>query len=237
MSARLEEPSSCDELYLARMGEVQPFRPILQGDIFREVTIPGVALAHELVMVISHPCSMRAGPALREAIKAVPVTEYEEVPLSRWPDSHYRVFPLPDLVGSIGHHAARFDWIGMVASSELRHERRIACLSERGMLLLQQRFTFSDTRAVIGLDTLETATASVLEEVELLEEWNEQLVPLHASDVETALADEASAFDQFLQTEVEPGLTLRAMLREQHRRAAVRRSVREEIARRALAAG
>jgi hypothetical protein len=175
---------------------------------------------------------MRAGPTLREAVKALPVTTYENVPFERWPTSHYRVFPLPDLAGDGQSYAAYFDWVGMVSSSELLHGRRVACLSERGILLLQQRFTFSDTRAVIGLDTLETAAAAVLAEAELLEEWNERLLPASESDDATVLAAEAEAFDRFLATRGEVGLTHREMLKDQHRRPSVRRSVRDEIERR-----
>jgi hypothetical protein len=39
----LDSPASEDEIYLARAGEVDPYRPICQGDIFGNVEIPGLA--------------------------------------------------------------------------------------------------------------------------------------------------------------------------------------------------
>jgi hypothetical protein len=77
----LDRPATADELYLARNEEVEPYRPILTGDVFTEITIPGVAIPHELGMVISHPCNMRVGDRLRENIQMLPIVEYQDVPL------------------------------------------------------------------------------------------------------------------------------------------------------------
>jgi hypothetical protein len=50
----LDRPASADELYLARGDEVEPYRPVLTGDVFSGVSIPGVP-HDDLGMVISHP--------------------------------------------------------------------------------------------------------------------------------------------------------------------------------------
>lgn len=60
----LDSPASEDEIYLARAGDIDPYRPICQGDVFAAIQVPGIA-ASTSVMVISHPCAMRAGPRLR----------------------------------------------------------------------------------------------------------------------------------------------------------------------------
>jgi hypothetical protein len=228
----LDRPATADELYLARGDEVEPYRPVLTGDVFSEITIPGVGVPHELGMVISHPCNMRVGDRLRDNIQMLPIVEYQDVPLDHWvTGSHARVFLLPESQLLERPCAARFDETGMVPSRELTPGRRRICLSERGILLLLQRLVFSLCRADIPIEQFERAIAHVLAEAELLEEWNERLVPAHGADVEAALAAEATAFDEFMRT-VEGETELRTQLRESHRVPNVRRLVRQEIARR-----
>ena len=229
----LERPATSDELYLARGDEVEPFRPVLTGDVFSEITIPGVGIEHALSMVISHPCNMRTGDQLRERIQMLPIVTYQEVPLNEWVNgSHARVFLLPDSQLLEASCAARFDETGMVESVELRQDRRRLCLSERGILLLLQRLVYSQCRADIPIEHFDRAIAHVLAEAELLEEWNERLVPAHAgNDRAAALVDEATAFDALMKAQ-EAGMTLREQLRDAHRRPNVRRLVRQEIERR-----
>jgi hypothetical protein len=236
MSARLDGPDTADELYLARFDQVGPYRPVMTGDIFQEVTIPGVGLDHEAAMVISHPCNMRAGARLRDRIQMIPIVNYQDVPLQQWTTGgHARVYPLKDLELLDGDAcAARFDETGMVASGELSPEKRVLCLTERGVLLLLQRQIYAQSRAVIALATLEAAVAHVLAEAELLEEWNEELVPSRltsVSEIGEALELEATEFEAFMSDEGRD-MPLRAALLEQHRRANVRRIVRSEIKRR-----
>jgi len=217
-------PGSVEELYIARDGETT-CRPQLQGDVFSGITIPGVGLPHDYAMIASHPCTMRRGPRLVERVKMIPVTTYQDVQLDRWTDSHFRVCPLPELVGG-QNFAARFDEIGMVASAELALDKRVAVLSKHGILLLQQRLIFCDTRVAVKIPTLQKASAAVFAEAELLEEWNEAFAD-DLTDVD-ALEREAVEFDEFLKTD-QSGSTLRAMLTDEHRRSSVRKAVREEI--------
>jgi hypothetical protein len=230
----LDRPASPDELYLARGDEVEPFRPILTGDVFSGITIPGV-LGHDLAMVISHPCNMRVGDRLRERIQMLPIVGYQEVPLEDWTTGgHARVFSLPESQLLDGPCAARFDETGMIASVELTPERRRMCLSERGILLLLQRLVYSLCRADISGQLFDKAVGHVLAEAELLQEWNETLIPARTESGEAlvpALATEAAAFDEYMKTEAS-GATLRNQLRDPYQRAAVRRAVRAEIARR-----
>lgn len=226
----LTNPGSIDEIYLER-GDVSPHRPVLQGDVFRGIVIPGVGLEHDLIAVAMHPCTMRRGPHLVDRIKAHPVTAYENVDLEKWGDSHFRVYPLPELRGG-QNCAVRFDEVGMIPASELRRERRVATLSDRGILLFQQRQVFADTRAAISIETLGMASAAVLAEAELLEEWNEHLLAdSERDDSEAALQLQAVEFDNYLGATMENS-TLREMLRDEHSRSAVRKAVRAEIRRR-----
>jgi hypothetical protein len=238
---QLGRPESEDDLYLARGDEVEPYRPLLQGDVFSEVFIPGVEIVHEFAVVASHPCSMRRGAVLRERLQLLPVTTYPHVPLDDWPVGHFRVFPLPSLdPARSGHHfAAIYEEVGMVRSSELTPHRRVATLTERGILLFQQRQIFNGSRADISLSTLAKASAAVLAEAELLEDWNAALAAARCEageDLLDVLPDEAAAFDAFLSAPASAGSeSLRDMLRTEHLRPAVRRAVRAEIARRVAA--
>jgi hypothetical protein len=145
--------------------------------------------------------------------------------------------PLPEFdSGGLARAAARFDEVGMVATAELTPDRRVAYLSERGILILLQRLIFRQSRADISIDTLGIACAAVLAEAELLEEWNESLVPPGEPDVIARLGQAAAEFDAFLSTASPEGESWRVMLRDQYRRPNIRRVVRDEIRAR-LAAG
>ena len=228
----LDSPNDAQEIYLARGEEVDAYRPICQGDVFQGVEIPGLDASHA-VMVIAHPCTMRAGPRLRSKVTVIPVAEHQSVPLDRWATHHLRVFPLPGLDPGQpeNHYAARFDEFGTVPSEALRLDRRAAILSQRGLLLLQQRFFHSLSRAEIPLGMLLDASAAVLEELELQENWNLAFV---APSVEEGnnplelLEEEAHTFDALLNT-VEQDATLRERLQVPEARAEVRRAVNQAI--------
>jgi hypothetical protein len=208
---------------------------VLQGDVFAGVAVPNTGVEHEYAMIIAHPCNMRTGAVLRPKMKMIPVTAHEHIPFERW-SRVVRVFPLPDMLGDGKNFAARFDDVGMVDSENLTVSSRVCSLTDRGILMLQQRYVYSDTRALIEMSTLGEAAAAVLAEAELLEQWNERLVlpsGIEGLEFEELLAEQARLFDDFLSRPVEGSIALRGMLQDEHRRAFVRRSVREEIGRRA----
>lgn len=237
MPTQLAAPGSIEEIYLGRDGDLEPFRPILTGDVFRDITIPGVGIDHVFAAVVSHPCNMRgAAGQLLERIEMCPVTTYQDIPLDQWPDGHFKVFPLPSFGSGFKAAAVRFEETGMVPKGELQLGRRVASLTERGTLILLQRLIFRKSRADVALATLERACAHVLAEAELLEEWNETIVSRRAEigeDLEDALAEEAQRFDEFLGTTPRIGEpSRRDSLTDQHRRPNVRREVRDELRRR-----
>jgi hypothetical protein len=228
----LESPADAEEMYLDRGGDIDPYRPVCQGDIFLDVAIPGLDPCHG-VMVMAHPCVMRAGPRLRPKVTVIPIVAYERVPFANWPTHHLRVFPLPvlDPAQPDRAHAARFDEFGTVATDALNLDRRVAMLSQRGVLLLQQRFIHSVSRAEIPLRILLEASAAVFEELELQENWNLTFV---APQVEAGapagdlIVAEAEAFDQVMLSGSEDS-TLRDRLQVPAARAEVRRAVNQAI--------
>jgi hypothetical protein len=224
---QLDVPQSPDDLYLARGTDVGPFRPILQGDVFGEIEIPGVDPSDDgLAMVIGHACSMRSGAHLRTHLLMARVLPKPAVPLERWADGYFGQMLLPELTGHGTHYAALFEMCGRVATPSLALQKRVACLDSRGIMLLQQRIAFHHTRVAVGLAILHEVSASVLEEADLLEEWLESFAKDAQPDLAAALLREEEEFDKLMSSE-RNGVTLRRWLGDPSERAMVRRVVRE----------
>ncbi len=228
----LDLPDSEDDLYLARAGEVDPYRPICQGDVFCGVEIPGVDGRSD-AMVISHPCAMRNGPRLRPRITVVPVCEYQSVPLADWGTGQYRVMPLPLLdPHEERSRAAKLEEPATISSELLVLDSRIAMLSDQGIVLLQQRYIHNHSRAVIPLERLHEVSAAVLQELELQESWNLELVKPaveRGEDLAALLEAEARAFDELMLSAPDGAPSLRDRLKNPAARASVRRTVNVSI--------
>lgn len=230
----LDSPASEDEIYLARGEEIDAYRPICQGDVFADVEIPGL-VGRMLAMVISHPCAMRAGPRLRPRVTVAPVHEHQLIGLGEWSHGHLRVMPLPALLEGVAAHAAKLEEPATIAAERLILKRRVASLSNQGIVLLQQRYIHNHSRASIPLSVLYEVSAAVLEELELQESWNLALVrPAVDAGGELAvlLEQEAEAFDELLSGVVEEHRSLRDLLLRPSERALVRRAVSTAIAER-----
>lgn len=225
-------PADIDDLYFDRGDPVDPWRPVMPGDVFAGVGLPGLE-PHEFLVVITHPCSMRGKHgALVPRLQAVVVRPHQKVAAGQWANGFLRVMPLPGLVpGSDAFYAAYLNEIGTVKSEELDLANRRASLSDLGVLLLQQRFIANLARVSVKRSTLEAESAHVFAEAELLEEWLTELAKRRSEageDLHAALADESRCFDEFLSsTDREP--PLRVQLLDSATRASVRRAVRAEI--------
>lgn len=214
--ADLAAPKDDDDLYLYRGAVVSSARPVLQGDVYSVETSDG------LVMVVTHPCSMRqGGGALRERLAVVEVVEYMHLPESQW-KGHVNVMPLPNLFEDGRHFAGDLRLINTMVTTDLIAGERVACLSEDGIQLLQQRHAFHLTRVAIDLPTLYEHSAPILVEAELEEEWVDAL--------DSSLPNVVAEFQGLLGGDEEG--SLRRQLHAPHTRAGVRRHVRQEIARR-----
>lgn len=225
----LDRPRAPDELYLARGAEVEPYRPIITGDVFRDVAVPGAEGDPGLAMVLAHPCSMREGAHVRSHVQMASIQRGAPIALERW-EGNYGAMPLPELreAGDMRDRAI-FEMAGRVATSLLTTERRVACLSTTGILLLLQRMTFNMTRYAPDLDTLLESIDYVLEEADLLEEWMRgRPVLSEGGDVGVAIRESELAFDDVLRRRVN-GSTLRDGLRDPKSRAGVRRAVRAAL--------
>jgi hypothetical protein len=197
-AAELGRPDTVEDLYDARGEEVDELRPVCQGDIYQGLDMPG--FEDELVMLISHPCSLRQGDVLRPRLQACPVRVHDKLSLEKWTSGHGRVLPLPDLrAGS--HHAGVLTETGVVEATKLPQVTRVARLSRNGILLLQQRIVYTLAHTIVGLDTLATYNALALDEIELLESWNEELCgELVGAELQSALDQVAKDFEEFVKT-------------------------------------
>ena len=169
---------------------------------------------------------------MRPRLAVARVRTYQSLAPEAWPQGHYRVLPLPYLRPDNHDEslAADFELIGTVSSEALVTEGRIACLSDYGLTVLQQRRVHNDTRVVVELDVLLEQAAPNLEEADLLQEWLEALVNDPASPEQ--VAQQTGAFDEFLSA---ADGQLRDMLLEAVTRSSVRKRIRAEIKNRTAA--
>jgi hypothetical protein len=208
----LAEPESAEDLY---DDTATKYRPIMMGDIFTEVLVPGSTdeeQASGLAMVVAHPSGMRTGPALVERARAAPVVRDARLNSAKVIKGHIDFFQLPLLTDSAarsgvaignGPWGARLDLAAPVSTSGLDLQRRIVCLSETGVELLVQRLSFSDTRVAVNVDLIREQLTPKLLEILWLHRWNERLVaPLvegrDEGDLEEELERAAAEFDDFI---------------------------------------
>jgi hypothetical protein len=230
----LDRPDSDENLYETYGSEEDdPLRPVFQGDVFTGITLAGYESSHhEAVMLVGHPCSLREGADLRSRLQAIAVRPHQRVPPEVWPTAYKQCLPLPALDDG-GSKAALVREMGIVTREQVTNARRVATLSKRGILLLQQRLVWTLARTVVRLDTFEEHNAPQFTELELLEYWNEQLCDKCApAELTVALETVAKQFEDYMR---EGGW--REMLEQPERRTEVRRAARLEAEHRRAAGG
>ncbi len=220
MPGRLDQPAAEDDLYLARGDKVIIGRRLLTGDVMADILIPGVASEPSLGMIVTHPCSMTTDGV--NMIPALHVAKVEPSDQIAWASCPRDRIPLPGL--EIGFQVVRFDLIGMVDTAVLRASHRLACLSVRGVNLLQQRMIWYFTRFEAPTAHLNQLFAPVFEEVDLEETWIEAAI-----DVGMTIEDAASAFHEWIRSDDGTGTRQQDRLKDAQSRPSVRRALRLEI--------
>jgi hypothetical protein len=226
----LDGPDSNEHLYETFGSEEDdPLRPVFQGDVFNGITLSGYDSGdHDVVILVGHPCSLRKGAPLRKRLQAAAVKTHTSVAPAEWRTGHKQVFPLPALDG-VKATAGNLREIGVVTRDQVETASRVATLTDRGILLLQQRMVWTLARTVVRLDTFAEFNAPQLIERELLEYWNEQLCEkCSPADLNDALAGAAQQFEDYMLED-----DRRKLLEQPDRRAEVRRAVWKEAERRA----
>lgn len=186
-----------DALYDER-SDVSRARPLLQGDVFDGVALPGFGDDPRKVQIVAHPCAMRTGASLTPRITVAPVEPYQAVRGKAW-DDHARVMPLAELVSG-KHFAAKFVDITACPVELLTKARRIATLSNRGIFVLQQRLIKHYTRAEMELEVLRSQSAPVLTEAQLLWDWLETVLSDSEINDDAILDIEAELFEEWMRS-------------------------------------
>ena len=219
----LERPDAAEHLYLAASPEEVPIaRPLMTGDVFTDIVVPGLDNAG-LAIVLTHPCSMRVdGVNLAPRLLMARVVPSNPIPLHAWRKGHFKVMPLPELLGA--HHSALFDEIGLVESSSLPEHVRTACLTPHGVHLLQQRFIWYLTRFLAPTHRLAEATDEVFEEADLQEEWVEASLDQGGHPQEAA-----EAFHEWIRSPDPSGGARQDQLKNSDLRPGLRRQMRAQL--------
>lgn len=166
--ADLETPEDPESIYLARGDEVGTYRPTFTGDVYR------IDSGH-LVMVLQHPCALRRGVDLHPRVLVATVTPVPNGRLpSKWTGS-YKTMPLPKLIGKKNHSASFVD-LELLDSATIPDVERVAVLSQVGVNLLMQRWTFHNTRLQVPTYRYSESTIGPFDEADLIEEWVEERV-------------------------------------------------------------
>lgn len=162
-------PEGDDEI-LDFEAEALGYKPVMTGDLFVGVTVPGEVAPID-VMVAGHPCTIRRGVTLVERVPCIQVVEHQWVPYERWPDYDPSHFPISAEVGiGDGRCGALQEWVGVSRDELLRGRRRLT-LQDHGIYVFQQRFIHSLSRFAPPITALKTASDHVLAEAELEFSW------------------------------------------------------------------
>ena len=216
-----------DALYDQRT-DVSRARPLLQGDVFDGVVLPGFGEEPMKVQIVSHPCAMRTGANLTPRITVAPVEPYQAVTGKGW-DGNLRVMPLGGLVEG-ENFATKFVDVTAAPAELLTRARRIATLSHQGIYVLQQRLIKHYTRVEMPLELLRSESAAVLTEAGLQWDWLEEVLT-DAELVEgPAMEAEARVFDEWLGEGIP---SRRELLRNEIHHADVRRQAQRAARERA----
>lgn len=223
----LEAPRSVNDLYLYRGDEVVAERPLMTGDVLGDVLADNDT--DGLAIILTHPCSMRTGVELIPRLLVAPIQRHQAVTDNQW-RGHMRVMPLPELRNRESF-AARFADLTQVPTDQLNRDQRIACLSETGIALLQQRLVAYLTRFTVKKHLLGATSAAVLVEVDLMEEWCSAAV----ASGQHSLAEAERSFHEWIRADND-GTSRQERLKDSLERAPIRRELAAELAARARTA-
>ena len=161
MPGQLECPMSgtnidADLLYYSRGEDNSSYRPVLTGDVYENLLLPGSTGTerNRTVIILQHPCSMRTnGVDLVWHILAAEVTKHKPLTPQEWAGGNFRLMPLPDLYPEVTSgkrdQAANFVNLYTLTPTQLESATRVASLSEFGINLLLQRWVHYSARVIV----------------------------------------------------------------------------------------
>jgi hypothetical protein len=175
-----------DALYDER-ADVSWARPLLQGDVFDNVVLPGFGDEPMKVQIVNHPCSMRTAP----------VHPHARIAGQKAWDGNMRLMPLPELADG-QNYATRFVDVTAAPVELLTRAARIASLTNVGIYVLQQRLVKHYTRIEPELELLRKKSSPVLVEAELQQDWVEEVLSDEELADDDAVDAESQAYDNWM---------------------------------------
>jgi hypothetical protein len=166
----LDAPSSDLELFETEEEALQ-LRPFMTGDVFAGVTVGDDT---DLTVAIGgHPCVIRGNKGKLQSKVPCLLVRPSDNPIAydEWPHRQFEKFPLLAGLSAGSNLAVRLDQWLMVPQSQLKRERRILTLQDRGVYFFLQRFTHSTTRCAFPLHGYEEGFSRVLDEAQLEFQW------------------------------------------------------------------
>ncbi|HZM55053.1 MAG TPA: hypothetical protein VFC03_08525 [Acidimicrobiales bacterium] len=218
-----DEAPEFSSLYRARGDEVVAQRPVFTGDVFFGVSVIGEDEPKD-VLVLQHPCVIRRGLVLTPKLLVAEVRPEGLHRPSKW-DRFPRQMPLAELVveGTPTHYAAFFVDHQLVRPESLDIDQRVACMSQRGVNLLMQRWVHHNSRVIVPTYDYQDVTSPQYEESDIIEEWC-----IDREDDGVSLDDATVEIDAWLTGDKSP-TSPRARLEDPQQRSAIRREVRAHL--------
>jgi hypothetical protein len=239
MPQKLEYPGAngvgdWDSLYRSRGEEVQEQRSIFTGDVVRDVEVQSIGHTKRLsVMVLQHPCALRTdGVNLQPRLIVAEVREHPVMAPPEW-TRNFRKMPLPDLIPIVErlpnydtsrNQAALFTEIYLASPEALEAGTRIACLTQKGVNLVMQRWVHHNSRVIVPTQQYQEVTSGAFEEADLIEEWCEDRMYAGVSTIDATV--EAM---KWLREDLDGVPTRQQRLADPQQQSAVRREMREAL--------
>ncbi|MDH2414339.1 hypothetical protein [Nocardioides sp. CER19] len=228
MTTELEDPTDPEAMYLEVGTAVPVARPIMFGDVFRDVSCIRGGAPSPFVMVVTHPCSMRSGTELKQTVVTASLGDpgYPGRKAAKWRRGWFDQMPIFDLSGGAEIMAVDFGALHASDTAQLSLDNRVLALSNYGIAVTLQRWIYQLSRDPVPLGDLDGYIAPPLAEVEIQEEWCQ--VALDTAPADSEVADVLKVAGERVQEILgRPGSGgLRDGLLESSSRADVRRKVK-----------
>lgn len=223
-----------DSLYRARGEEVQAQRSIFTGDVIVNVEVQSIGHTKRLsVMVLQHPCALRTdGVNFQPRLIVAEVREHPVLSPQEW-TRHFRKMPLPELIpieerlpnyGTSRNQAAIFTEIYLASPEALEAGTRIACLTQKGVNLVMQRWVHHNSRVIVPTQQYQEVTSGAFEEADLIEEWCDERMYAGVSTIDSTV--EAM---KWLREDLDGVPTRQERLGDSQQRSAVRTEMRATL--------
>lgn len=170
----LADPTDPERMHLDS-GAVPRARPLMFGDVFTDVPCSRGGAPGSLVMVMTHPCSMRKGVVLKDRVVTanVEAAPYQKPKAEKWATNYFDYVPLFGLPGVPDVQAVVLSELHSANSTDLDPGRRVLALSNYGVTVVLQRWIYQLSRDPVSLSDLDDLIAPILAEVEVEEDWCE----------------------------------------------------------------